>query len=366
MTYQQLHLFSYVNTLLFKEKKIEEQYNSWHDKARLEQISWITTLTGCLYLIYALTDCFIAPKEVYMLMVGVHAGIMAPFLFFISRLAKDIKYLSLVNVLLFIAPVLAALANILMEIEPHIYNSELYLIIFWIFTVSGLSLWRASLSASIVFLLSVNAASPLPDIDFMMTTFWSISALSFGFLGAYLLERSHRKVFMNEQRLEHLAETDKLTGLYNRTRLDRVLKDELVRAERFKHKFACVLIDIDFFKQVNDTYGHTVGDDILIEMSTLILKHTRKSDTVIRWGGEEFALICAEIDKEGVIAVCEHLRQNISAFTFSKVGHLSVSIGITLSEDSDTIDSIIQRADKALYAAKNEGRNCTEVYEKPL
>jgi diguanylate cyclase (GGDEF)-like protein len=212
--------------------------------------------------------------------------------------------------------------------------------------------------------MCVNAASTLPDRDFMMSVFWSISALSFGFLGAYILERSNRKVFMNEQRLKHLAETDKLTGLYNRTRLERALKDELVKAERSQHKFACVLIDIDYFKEVNDTYGHTVGDEILVEMSTLILKFTRKSDTVIRWGGEEFVLICTDLDKEGVIAVCEHLRQEISAFSFSRVGHLSVSIGIALSEDSDTTDSLIQKADKALYEAKNEGRNCTAVYEK--
>ncbi len=363
MTYQQLHLFSYINTLFFKEKEIEAQYNSWHDKARLEQISWITALTGCLYLIYAFTDYFIAPKEVYRMMIGAHAGLMAPFLFLISYLAKDIKHLNLVNVLLFIAPIVAALANILMQIEPHIYNSELYLIIFWIFTVSGLSLWRASLSALIVFMMSVNAAFALADTDFMMTTFWSISALSFGFLGAYILERSNRRVFMNEQRLEHLAETDKLTGLYNRTYLDRVLKDELDRAECAQDTFACVLIDIDYFKQVNDTYGHAVGDEILVEMSTLILKHTRKSDTVFRWGGEEFVLICSHIDKEGAIAVCEHLRQNISASSFSRVGQLCVSIGIALSEDSDTIDTIIQRADKALYTAKNKGRNCIEVYE---
>jgi diguanylate cyclase (GGDEF)-like protein len=364
MTYQQRQFFSYVNTLFFTEKRAEAKYKSWHDEARLEQISWISALTGFMYLLYALTDLFIAPKEIYMLMVGVHAGLIAPFLFLISYLAKDVKYLHLVNVLLFVAPILAALANILMKIEPHTYNSELYLIIFWIFTVSGLSLWRASLSALIVFLMCVNAASTLPDRDFMMSVFWSISALSFGFLGAYILERSNRKVFMNEQRLKHLAETDKLTGLYNRTRLERALKDELVKAERSQHKFACVLIDIDYFKEVNDTYGHTVGDEILVEMSTLILKFTRKSDTVIRWGGEEFVLICTDLDKEGVIAVCEHLRQEISAFSFSRVGHLSVSIGIALSEDSDTTDSLIQKADKALYEAKNEGRNCTAVYEK--
>jgi cell division protein FtsL len=161
MTYQQRQLFSYVNTLFFKEKKAEAKYKSWHDEARLEQISWISALTGFMYLLYALTDLFIAPKEIYMIMVGVHAGLIAPFLFLISYLAKDIKYLYLVNVLLFVAPILAALANILMKIEPHTYNSELYLIIFWIFTVSGLSLWRASLSALIVFLMSVNAASTL-------------------------------------------------------------------------------------------------------------------------------------------------------------------------------------------------------------
>lgn len=366
MNFEQSYLFSNFNTLCFKDKECEAEFDEWQIQPRLEQISAISILTASLYLVYALIDWFIAPKPVSTLMISVHAGILAPTLFLIAYLAKNPKNYTLVMHLLFYAAIFAASANILMTSSlssANLYASELYLIIFWVFTVSGLHLYKATLSAFIIFLMVVLSALSYPLERLIMTAFWSFSAFSFGFLGAYLLERLHKNAFMHEQNLSALAQTDALTGLYNRAKLNTLLEDEFKRMHRLKHSFACVFIDIDYFKEVNDTFGHKVGDEILIEVAKLMLCNTREIDSVIRWGGEEFVIVCVESDKEGMMHFCEDLRLSVEKHIFPKVNHLSISIGFTLCVDNDTVDSIIHRADKALYLAKENGRNRIEYLE---
>jgi len=366
MKFQQKYLFSFFNTLCFENRAYEEDFNTWRAQARLEQISAITALTASLYLLYALLDYYIAPEEMAIIMMSVHAGVLFPLLFLISFLAKDLKHIQIVDALLFFSPIMAAISHLIMTSylpSANIYSSELYLIIFWVFTVSGMRLYKASLSASIILLLVIYTSYSLPVNIFLMTMFWSLAAFAFGFLGAYLLERLHKNVYVHEKNLEELAQTDTLTGLYNRVRLEGLLEEELVRMKRFHHSFGCVFIDIDYFKQVNDDFGHKVGDEVLIEVSQLMLEATREVDSVIRWGGEEFVIVCVESDKEGMMALCEHLRDCIDKHCFAKVNHLSISIGVTLCHEEDSVDTLIQRADKALYIAKANGRNRIEYLE---
>ena len=366
MNFEQSYFFSSFNTLCFKDKDCEADFDEWQIQPRLEQISAISILTASLYLVYALIDFFIAPKCVSTLMISVHAGLLSPTLFLIAYLAKNPKNYTLVMHLLFYAAIIAASANILMTSSlssASLYASELYLIIFWVFTVSGLHLYKAALSAFIILLMVVGSALSYPLERLIMTVFWSVSAFSFGFLGAYLLERLHKNAFIHEQRLNELAQTDVLTGLYNRTKLNTLLEDEFKRMHRLKHNFACVFIDIDYFKEVNDTFGHKVGDEVLIDMAKLMLCNTREIDSVIRWGGEEFIIVCVESTKEGMIHFCEDLRLRVENHVFTKNNRLSISIGFTLCVEDDTLDSIIQRADKALYMAKENGRNRIEYLE---
>lgn len=363
MNFEQSYLFSKFNTLCFKDKDCEANFDEWQIKPRLEQISAISVLTASLYLVYALVDWFVAPECVSTLMISVHAGLLSPILFFIAYLAKNPKNYNLVMHLLFYATIIAALANILMTSSlssASLYASELYLIIFWVFTVSGLHLYKAALSAFIILLMVIFSALNYPLDRLMMTLFWSFSAFSFGFLGAYLLERLHKNAFIHEQSLNDLAQIDALTGLYNRTKLNTLLEEEFKRMHRLQHVFACVFIDIDYFKEVNDTFGHKTGDDVLVEVAKVISCNTREIDSVIRWGGEEFVIVCVESDKEGMLHFCEELRVSVEKHIFTKINHLTISIGFTLCMDDDTVDSIIHRADKALYLAKENGRNCTE------
>lgn len=172
-----------------------------------------------------------------------------------------------------------------------------------------------------------------------------------------LLKQAQKDIEEKNKELKILSITDKLTNLYNRRKLDELIEIEINRSERFNHTFGLAIIDIDHFKSVNDTYGHQVGDKVLIEMANIIQNNLRKTDFVGRLGGEEFVIICPESNIEDLTSLMEMFREKIATYDFDVVHNKTASFGLTLSKKGDSIQSILQRADKALYAAKDSGRN---------
>ncbi len=157
--------------------------------------------------------------------------------------------------------------------------------------------------------------------------------------------------------LAKLAQTDSLTGIPNRLMLDKVLLESHRKAKKNQHAYGVLLLDIDYFKRVNDNYGHQIGDEVLREFSTLLSDHVRDPDIVGRWGGEEFLIICKGADNDILLDLAERLRKSIENHVFPKCTSLTTSIGIASYEDGDDIHNLLSRADKALYRAKSEGRN---------
>lgn len=157
--------------------------------------------------------------------------------------------------------------------------------------------------------------------------------------------------------IEKLSVTDKLTQIYNRLKLDETLKEELVRSERYLNEFSVILADIDKFKNINDTYGHQVGDQVLIEISNLIKSNLRQADILGRWGGEEFLIICPHTDILGAKSLAENLRKLIAGNVIDGVKNCTCSFGVASFIIGDNEASLIKRADDALYEAKNTGRN---------
>lgn len=160
--------------------------------------------------------------------------------------------------------------------------------------------------------------------------------------------------------LEKLSVTDQLTKLYNRRKTDETLSNEIERVKRSNNSFSIILLDIDKFKNVNDTYGHQVGDDVLKSIAKLLMLNVRKVDILGRWGGEEFLIIDAESNPKNVLEFAEKIRKAIEDHVFEKVGQVTCSFGITYYVDGDTESSILARSDKALYIAKDSGRNCVK------
>ncbi len=162
--------------------------------------------------------------------------------------------------------------------------------------------------------------------------------------------------------LQSMALTDPLTGLRNRRFLSEHLQDLLPVARRYKEPLCCTMIDIDHFKQVNDTYGHPVGDEVLVTLAKLMKSSLREADIVGRYGGEEFIIVSPRTDLKAGHLVTERLRRNVEQTPFqTEKGalNITVSIGFAVYDpaNAESAYDLIERADVALYAAKNAGRN---------
>jgi len=164
-----------------------------------------------------------------------------------------------------------------------------------------------------------------------------------------------------ENKLERLATIDELTQVYNRTKFQEVIKSELERAKRYNHPLSMLMFDIDHFKAINDTYGHSVGDYVLQTLAQIAKENLREIDYLVRWGGEEFIIIAPETDLGRAKALAERIRTAIENYRFDQAGKITISFGVTEFKESDTEDTFIRRADDAMYKAKEKGRNRVEV-----
>lgn len=158
-----------------------------------------------------------------------------------------------------------------------------------------------------------------------------------------------------------LSSTDTLTQLANRYLLDSLLKQAISSAQRYDRPLSLIMIDLDHFKRVNDIFGHIAGDTVLQSSAAIFRENCRVSDTVGRWGGEEFLIICPETTKEEAAHLAEKLRALIPSQSMIYAHTQTASFGVSTYESSDTQESMIIRADEALYRAKNDGRNCVRV-----
>jgi diguanylate cyclase (GGDEF)-like protein len=161
--------------------------------------------------------------------------------------------------------------------------------------------------------------------------------------------------------LQLAASVDKLTGALNRRKIDEVMLSEMARAKRYHSPLSLIIFDLDHFKQVNDTYGHLAGDEVLKTVVAVTKQNIRLSDSLGRWGGEEFLLLLPQTDTAQAVEVAEKIRQSIEHRDFSPVGLVTISCGVAGMREIDSEDSLLKRADDALYAAKRRGRNLVEA-----
>jgi len=178
------------------------------------------------------------------------------------------------------------------------------------------------------------------------------------------LRKKNRQLEEVLLKVETLAITDPLTELFNRRHFSAAIEKEFNRTVRFQSPTSCLMIDIDYFKKVNDEYGHHAGDLVLKEIARIIKDHIRKIDTAARWGGEEFIVLLPETKKEDALQAAKRILEGISGHQFSGVPEkITVSIGlVSIPEASvDTAEKMIHASDLALYDAKAKGRNRIEA-----
>jgi diguanylate cyclase (GGDEF)-like protein len=190
-------------------------------------------------------------------------------------------------------------------------------------------------------------------------------------VNAALLERSIRYAIERAKTLDvlhKLASYDELTGLYNRREMDRRLREGVNHYLRYNHPMALVMIDVDYFKIINDSYGHRAGDEVLRQLGALLRASVREVDLTARYGGEELAVILPNMTGQQAFGMAERLRRRISTHSFTLPQEkkqpaqlsITVSLGVAaLPEDAVSAATLVEVADRRLYEAKRRGRNCT-------
>ena len=166
--------------------------------------------------------------------------------------------------------------------------------------------------------------------------------------------------------VEHLATIDSLTGQYNRRKFSEMLNIEFNRVERFHRPLALIMFDVDHFKTINDTYGHPIGDEVLITLSNVVRKALRNVDTFARWGGDEFIILIPETDGEGALILAENVQRNIGELQIKSIGQITISVGVAEYQSGESIDQFITEVDQALYTAKRKGRNRVEIFDRNI
>ena len=163
------------------------------------------------------------------------------------------------------------------------------------------------------------------------------------------------------QQINSMVNTDPLTGLLNRRSMDYRIRMAVEKFNDKKEPFSILMGDIDLFKNINDTYGHSVGDQVLVDVSNIIKSQLRADDSAGRWGGEEFLILLSDADKSTAVSVAERIRRNVEENSItiedgSKISHY-ITIGVATYSKNVTVDDLIKEADKKLYIGKNSGRN---------
>ncbi len=161
--------------------------------------------------------------------------------------------------------------------------------------------------------------------------------------------------------LEELASTDRLTNAWNRRRFEETIEGETHRSSRYGHPLSMLMIDVDHFKRINDQHGHREGDRVLVQVSTLVRSIMRKSDSLTRWGGEEFIVLMPNTGLGRAQATAKRICDTIAAAELDGIGRTTVSIGVAEYLPAETTDEWLERADQAMYRAKQAGRNRVEM-----
>jgi diguanylate cyclase (GGDEF)-like protein/hemerythrin-like metal-binding protein len=175
------------------------------------------------------------------------------------------------------------------------------------------------------------------------------------------LQRTNQKLRIALVELECMASTDKLTGAWNRRRLEEAVRNEMDRLKRYDHPLSLLVLDIDLFKQVNDGYGHGAGDRLLVELAERIRSVLRATDSITRWGGEEFVVLCPNSALAATAKFADRLRLSIADARFSVGKQITASVGVAECLPGETWEQWFHRADTALYRAKSLGRNQVQI-----
>jgi len=250
-----------------------------------------------------------------------------------------------------------------------IYASQCMFILFALLKYKVIGRGKYLMVGSMMMVIGVlairvtNAVFKPDDITSMLHQ-TPTQVLTFFIVFISLILSSNGFVLMIKERADEcilmIAMKDRLTGIWNRVRLEEEIQKEIERSERYGHPASLIILDIDFFKKINDQFGHRTGDLVLKEFCLVVKRCIRTTDVLARWGGEEFVVLLPNSGFSHATSLAERIRAAIEKHEFHQGLRITTSLGFSSCQAGDTLDSWLERADKALYRAKSSGRNCVK------
>ena len=390
-TFKQFPIPVNMLTLTFNNPEDEARFVASINDSRRVQLRLSFLLVSMVYVLTMFIEPYIIRPEILAISSLLHVGVVAPMgmlvvlVSFVERLKRF-----LLPVAIF-ATATAAVSNLYMVslagLQSH-YEAEIYVMIFWIFTVASYRLIVATfLSAAIVFTAMLTTLFVVSTSDNSAQQysyfFWLEVSFILAFLGGYLLELTakynfyHAEKLLDEikerqaaqQQLQYMAYHDSLTNVPNRVLLYDRLEHAIFQADRNNEKLAWMFVDLDKFKQINDTLGHAVGDALLKEVAKRLKMLIRKSDTIGRIGGDEFIVLLSDVETpEAAVHIAEKIRETLAipyVLEGSEPFENTASIGIALyPEHGKNERELSKRADNAMYLSKKKGRNRVTLFHE--
>jgi diguanylate cyclase (GGDEF)-like protein len=376
-------------TLHFDSSSLDKQFDDSIRAFRNPQMRLAMLLVSFLYGILGVLDPYFSDGEVVSKAQLLHFLVIIPMLWIAIAIGSVNKTNKFFVPFAVITTATAALCHLYLVHLTGLrspYVPELYFMVLWIFTVAGFRLRLATPLAMGIILAAILNAALLPNQESSVLYayyFWLLVSLSLAYLGGHLLEYYSKINFYNTQlllgdieerkalqeQLQHAAFHDPLTGLPNRMLLDDRLDILISRAQRTKKKMGWIYVDLDHFKQVNDTFGHSVGDTLLTIVAQRLRECVRDTDTVGRLGGDEFTVLLDGIYSEDeVLVIAEKIRVELEApydIGRDQDFKTSASIGVALYPDHGNDEAALSKsADEAMYRSKSEGKNRVTLFSE--
>jgi diguanylate cyclase (GGDEF)-like protein len=352
----------------FADPVVEQRFLKEYSPQALRYSRLALVCGIALYASFGLLDGVLFPETFTVLWV-IRFGIGLPLIalaFILTSLPAIQRRLDwlLFSIVQIVAATIIAMILYAPQPASHLYYAGLIIILIFNYTFLRMRFWVAVASGWMMILgyfIAEFVAGTTPGVILFSNMFFFVGASLAGMMGALISELFARRTFVQSERLDHLARTDELTGLPNRRHLMDRLRAEVVRARRYGDALSLAMIDVDHFKNINDRFGHAIGDTVLERVAGRWKAATREPDMLGRLGGEEFAVILPQTDAAGALISCERLRKTLIDNPIEVGGHDSIavtaSIGVTTIAGDIKLDDLLRKADGALYEAKRRGRN---------
>ena len=349
----------------FTDKGLEKEFCNQDMKKAMTYIKPVILLLGILYTLFIIPDYFfIQSGERFRDVLYCRIFFILLVVFLLVRLNKTLNY-RLISIWVTVYEVVAAVLFMFVFYQYEnpdflIQAFGIMIIILAVFMVPNR--WGHMVMVSLITLasfafLSLYFAKGISPSHFWAGIVYNLVVIVLGSITSYRSHSQKRINYVVNKELIRLSTTDSLTGIHNRAKFDEELDKCEASSKRYGTPLSLIIFDFDNFKDINDTYGHQVGDRVMVEVVAIIDEKIRGSDIFARWGGEEFVLLLPNTIHKAAADLAERLRLKICEHVFDVVGRVSCSFGVAELTRDEAAESLVNRADKLLYQAKNEGRN---------